>query len=112
LGKDERVTSTPASETPDTVTEAVALLQSEGYTVDYNLDQAGVQCACGARHAASEMIVERVFRFEGPSDPADEAIVLGLRCPSCNERGLLVSAFGPDADPEVLAQVTFLARRA
>jgi hypothetical protein len=57
------------------------------------------------------VLVERVYRFEGPSDPADEAIVLGVCCPKCGARGIIVSAFGPDADPEVLGAVAMLASR-
>ena len=94
---------------PDTVTEAVALLTAEGYTHDFNLDadQGTTTCpACAATHALAALpnaIVERQYRFEGESDPGDEMIVLGIRCPACGERGVLASAFGPDADPALFA---------
>ena len=91
-----------SSSSPDTVTEAVALLEAEGYTHDFNadLEQGSTVCpACAAPHRLADAVIEREYRFEGPSDPGDEAIVLGLRCPSCGERGVLVSAFGPSADP-------------
>jgi len=29
--------------------------------------------------------------------------VLGVACPDCGARGVIVSAYGPDADPEYLA---------
>ena len=35
---------------------------------------------------------------QGVPDPGDEAIVLGISC-SCAQRGVLVSGFGPSADP-------------
>ncbi|MGC1513560.1 MAG: hypothetical protein WA797_11660 [Acidimicrobiales bacterium] len=50
-----------------------------------------------------------MFRFEGDSDPGDEAIVLGIECPACNRRGIIVSAYGPDADPHLLALLDRLA---
>jgi len=106
------MTSSAGSDAPDTVTEAVALLEAEGYTADFRITADGIRCsACGESHPTSSAIVERIFRFEGPSDPADEAIVFGLRCAECGAKGLLVSAFGPDADPEVLTGLTILASR-
>ena len=88
---------------PDTVTDALRLLEAAGYTVDFNVHGTIVHCAaCGADRPLAGAEVERLYRFEGPSDPADEAIVLGLRCPACGARGTLASAFGPDADPDLL----------
>ena len=94
------------TDAPETVSDALTLLASEGYTEDFNLVGAAAVCpACGHAHDLGVLGIERQFRFEGPSDPADEAIVLGLRCPRCGARGVLVSAFGPDADPEVLRRL-------
>jgi hypothetical protein len=96
-----------------TVTDAVALLAREGYGDDLHLDGEGLDCrACGTTHPTDLVEVDRVFRFEGPSDPADEAIVLGLRCPACGARGSLVSAFGPDADPALAHAFVYLAAQA
>ena len=52
--------------------------------------------------------VRHVFRFEGPTDPADEAIVLGVECPRCGYRATVVSAFGPDADQGLVDLVQVL----
>ncbi|MEY2406814.1 MAG: hypothetical protein QOG39_1730 [Acidimicrobiaceae bacterium] len=104
--------STTPPPAPDTVTEAVSLLEAEGYGDDLVVTGTSVECrVCGSRHELGVVLVERVYRFEGPSDPADEAIVLGVRCPKCGARGIIVSAFGPDADPEVLGAVAMLASR-
>ena len=87
---------------PDTVTEALALLDAEGYTEDYNLVGSVLTCpACRVTCDLATAVVERQFRVEGPSDPADEALVLGIRCPECGSRGVLVSGFGPDVDPDL-----------
>ena len=91
---------------PDTVSEAVALLESEGFTSELELGPDGVHCAtCDVRHAPNALVIRRRFRFEGPTDPADEAVVLGVECPTCGARGVIVSAFGPDADAGLLALV-------
>ena len=102
----------PSADAPETVTEAVQQLTADGYTYDFHVSADGVHCpACGTAHPLDGALVERVHRFEGPSDPADEAIVLGLRCASCGERGSFVSAFGPAADPELLGSLVMLASR-
>ena len=91
---------------PDTVTEALDLLSAAGYSVDFNLDADAAICSrCGATHELEQNVVERQFRFEGDSDPGDESIVLGIRCESCGARGVLVSAYGPDADADLLAHL-------
>lgn len=85
---------------PTTVTEAVAFLREQGYTDKVELK--GTDLVSGRTNiscALINVIVDHAFRFEGNSDPADEAIVLGLRYPDTDIRATLVSAFGPDADP-------------
>ena len=52
--------------------------------------------------------MERTVRVEGPTDPADESIVLGLVCRHCGGRGVLVTAYGPAATAEEAAVVTAL----
>ena len=97
------------ADAPDTVTEAVALLRAEGYAEDFDLNGARFTCpVCGADHQLEQGVVEQIFRFEGDSDPGDEAIVLGVRCAHCGCRGIVVSAFGPDADPETFAHLVNL----
>ena len=91
-------------DTPETVSDAVRLLQSRGFDDGFTIEAKGVRCpTCGRVHPAASLDVTDVFRFEGPSDPGDEAIVLGVRCSSCGSRGIVVSAYGPDADDRLRA---------
>ena len=97
--------------TPDTVTEAVAFLASEGYVDDFELGTDGVvDATTGATHLLASAVVDHTFRFEGDSDPGDEAIVLGVHCTACGRKGVVVSAYGPDADPEHVAILLALAK--
>jgi hypothetical protein len=95
---------------PDTVTDALALLRSEGYVDDFDLCDDGVRCPGEpGTHRLAGAVVDHTFRFEGPSDPADEAIVLGISLPAWRRKGVIVSAYGPDVDPEharLLAELT------
>lgn len=96
---------------PDTVTEALKILAADDYTGAFDVRGGRVRChACGDLHEANGAVVERIYRFEGMSDPDDEEIVFGLRCPVCGARGTLVSAYGPNADPEELDALRILGR--
>jgi hypothetical protein len=88
----------------ETVTDAIAQLEAEGYRSDFSFTDGSVRCAaCMANHEPTQIVVRHTFRFEGETDPGDEAIVLGLECPACGVKGIVVSAYGPDASPEFVA---------
>ena len=96
---------------PETVTEALDILVADGYTEAFDVRDGRVRChACGHLYDTGEAVVERIYRFEGTSDPDYEDIVFGLHCPVCDKRGTLVSAYGPGADPEELDALRILGR--
>jgi hypothetical protein len=92
-----------------TVTEAVASMRLLGFGGDAYAVAGGVRCAtCGAVHAVSTLVVDRVVRIEGPTDPSDEAIVLGVRCGACGMKVVLVAGYGAEAsaeDQDVVAEL-------
>jgi DNA-directed RNA polymerase subunit RPC12/RpoP len=93
----------------ETVTDAVRQLAALGYTDDLFVEPTGIRCeACGAMHEPERLVVTHTFRFEGLTDPGDEAIVLGVECPACGTRAIVVSAYGPEADPELFAMIARL----
>jgi hypothetical protein len=97
---------------PETVVEALRLLKHDGYEIEFQLVDGSLVCDADDRACpASDVEVERVYRFEGPSDPGDEMIVFGLRDPVSERRGVLASAFGSAADPELLEHLHGLSRR-
>ena len=96
-------------DTPETVLDAVHALEALGYTDQLKIGPDGVRCdACGTQHRPERLVVTHTFRFEGPSDPEEEAIVLGVEYPSCGLRGIIVSAYGPEADPELFEVISRL----
>ena len=96
-------------ETAESVTDAITLLEADGYRSDFAVANGTVTChACGRAHAPAQLIVQHTFRFEGDTDPGDEAIVLGVECPECGMRGIIVSSYGPEASPEFLALLDHL----
>ncbi len=90
---------------PSTVTEAVQWLTANGYTDELGPRGAETPADADHVHEPASLIIEHVFRFEGDSDPGDEAIVLGVYCDGCDIRGIVVSAFGPDADPKLMERL-------
>ena len=99
-------------EVPDTVTQAIAFLKNEGYEADFNfVDGALCNHDSSVRCDPNEVVVERLFRFEGDSDPGDEMIVFGVVDPTTGVRGVVASAYGPAADPEVLDHLIGIASR-
>ena len=94
---------------PDTVTEAVVFLASKGYVDDYQLCPAGILDTRGQRtHPVGTATVDYTFRFEGASDPGDAAIVLGVQCTDWGRKGVIVSAYGADVEPETAAMLIAL----
>lgn len=104
--------SNTADEVPTTVTEAVALLRRRGYTADFELSDGALRTDGGnSACAVGEAIVERLYRFEGPSDPGDQMIVFALFDPVSSIRGTLAAAYGPSADPELYDHLADLSTR-
>jgi hypothetical protein len=97
---------------PETVVDALRLLKEDGYEVEFQLVDGSLVCdAVDHVCPASDVEVERLYRFEGPSDPGDEMVVFGLRDPGSGTRGVLASAFGSAADPELLEHLHGLSHR-
>jgi hypothetical protein len=80
----------------DTVTEAVKGLKERGYIKDFNLKENCIICNDEKYHPEDFEIVE-VYRFEGDTDPADEAVVYAVES-NKGDRGVLVSGYGISAD--------------
>jgi hypothetical protein len=81
----------------DTVTEAVSGLKERGFKIDFNLEENCITCQEGKFDPDNFRIVE-VYRFEGDSDPADEAVVYGIES-ATGLKGVLVNGYGISADP-------------
>lgn len=103
--------------TEDTIVAILDRLRSEGYDADFKLEPEdippGLCCrTCGRRHLPERSTIVEVHRFEGPSSPEDEALLLALVCPRCGTKGTAVTAYGPAASPEEADLLATLATRA
>ncbi len=80
----------------DTVSAAVNGLRTRGYVTDFNLEENCLVCQ-GARHNVEDFEIVEVYRFEGDSDPADEAVVYAVDG-SKGKKGVLVTGYGASAE--------------
>lgn len=97
--------------TYDTVTEAVSGLRKRGYSIDFNKNYDTINCSkSGLSLKPDEFEIAEVHRFEGNSDPADEAVVYAIESKH-GDKGILVDGFGPSSDAASEALVEKLAMR-
>lgn len=80
----------------DSVSHAIDELKKKGYTEDFNLQENCLVCN-SQKFQADEFEIKEVVRFEGNSDPADEAIVYGIESAS-GIKGVLVNSYGYQSD--------------
>jgi hypothetical protein len=60
-----------------TVTESINQLRSKGYTIDFNLSENCIVCHSG-KYEHDQFEIDEVYRYDGETDPADEATVYGI----------------------------------
>jgi len=74
---------------------------SEGYTEDFKVTEQGLQSIQHLQNYSPDQIqVVNFYRFEGESDPDDNAILYIIETAD-GTRGTLVDAYGTYTDPKV-----------
>lgn len=76
----------------DTMTDALRDLRTRGYPVDFSLAENCIICNEEKFSPADFEIVE-TYRFEGNTDPADEAVVYAIES-NTGIKGVLVNGYG------------------
>jgi len=78
-----------------TVSEVINLLRKEGYTEDFNLQENCLECKESLfKLNHDEFVIDKVYRFEGETDPADEATVYAISDHKHTLKGILVNGAG------------------
>lgn len=70
-----------------TVSKALQELNEKGFTTDFNLEEDRII------NNTEDFTIEHIYRYEGESDPGDEATVYGIKS-SRGERGVFVASPG------------------
>jgi len=79
---------------------AVERLTRAGYRDEFRAERGGLRAVnTGRVHEPETLVVEEIVRFEGESDPGDEAAVYALRYEATGTRGTYVVTYGTYVDP-------------
>jgi hypothetical protein len=83
-----------------TLSQAMNALRDEGYVEDFNLKPDGLICNTLDREFNhNQFEVDKVYRFEGDSNPDDNSILFAISSDNGKIKGILVDAYGAYADP-------------
>lgn len=80
----------------DTLSEAVNGLKKRGFVTDFNLEENCLVCH-GDKFDIKDFEIVELHRFEGNTDPSDEAIVYAIESVK-GTKGILVSGYGISAE--------------
>lgn len=86
-------------DTMTTLSEITNMLKQKGYNIDFNLKESCPEYSGNLlKIFPGEFVIDKHYRFEGISDPADEAIVYAISSTKYNLKGLLVNGYGISSD--------------
>ncbi len=83
----------------ESLSHAISRLHASGYEHDFLAEASGLRdLTTGALFAPEVLLVDEVIRFEGVTDPDDEAIVCALSHRTEGVRGTYSAAYGAGMD--------------
>lgn len=95
----------------ETMSEAMGRMRAAGYVEQWIADHGRLRCfPCDEVYELADVTVDEVVRFEGPTDPGDEAILFALTGP-CGHLGQYSAAYGPYASSDDAPMIAALAKR-
>jgi hypothetical protein len=84
----------------ETLSQAVERLEQAGYVLTFRAQTGGLLEPPGGEPVAPEsLVVDEVVRFEGASDPEDQAVLFALRSRDGALQGTFVASYGVQSDP-------------
>ena len=83
-----------------TLSETINGLKKEGYTIDFNIEEENpVNHQANLISSPGDFEIDKVFRFEGETNPDDESILYAISSVKFNIKGVLVNGYGISSDP-------------
>ena len=78
-----------------TLSQTVDGLKKNGYNLDFNIRGECLVCdSTNTELSENDFEIDEVYRFEGESNPDDEAIVYAISSTDNSVKGTLVDAYG------------------
>lgn len=82
-----------------TLSQTINGLVAAGYDIDLNIQDECLICHnTGSSFSPEEFAIDKLYRFEGETNPDDESIVYAISSKKFNIKGVLVNGYGPSAD--------------
>ncbi|WP_196885626.1 hypothetical protein [Aureivirga sp. CE67] len=88
----------------NTVSEAITELKKEGFVIDYNLKENCLLCE-HSKYELKNYEIVGVYRYEGETDPSDEAAVYAIQEKGGDNKGVLVDGYGFSSNTSEVAEV-------
>jgi len=93
--------------------ETVNRLTKSGYTDDFKAEPNGLRSRDTGKLISPEtLVIEETIRFEGETNPDDEAIVFALSDPKTGIKGTYTVAYGPSMESADIDMVSHLHTKA
>jgi len=84
----------------ENLSQTVDRFTASGYSDAFKAEQNGLRSTqTGRLYAPDSLVVDDFMRFEGETNPDDEAIVFALSSSEADVKGTYTVAYGKDMDP-------------
>lgn len=83
-----------------TLSECINSLVKQGFAENFSVKNNKLVCDNDAAYSPDTVHITNFYRFEGASDPSDNAILYAIQTDD-GKRGVLVNAYGASADTKV-----------
>jgi len=91
--------TTIGMEKMNTLSQSLNLLRQYGYTIDFNLRSENPMDAGNLLERSPELfLIDGFYRFEGETDPDDEAILCSISSIDGRMKGVFVDGYGISSD--------------
>ncbi|WP_109676364.1 phosphoribosylpyrophosphate synthetase [Dyadobacter jejuensis] len=78
-----------------TLSETINALKEEGYTIDFNVKEECLIChVTKVSLSPDDFEIDKIFRFEGDTNPDDQAILYAISSDKEGVKGTLVNGYG------------------
>jgi len=82
-----------------TLSETISRLKDEGYTLDFNIQpDSPANKPPNIALSPDDFEIDRVYRFEGATNPDDQSVLYAISSKRTNVKGVLVNGYGISTD--------------
>lgn len=96
--------------TEKTLSQVMEVLRQRGYTADFNLlEVRDSYLNNGEKIDLRDIVIDKIYRFSGLNDVADEAILYAMSNRKDGAKGVFVNGYGTYTDKEadeIISQIT------